>query len=358
MSAGLVERIKGVKDRILFYLEAIKQDQEALRQSQVASDEKIRVIGGELNGKIDILNAQMHDLASEAKRLEQQHQDELMFHILRSDNRYSYPLELEEYRRANPEISLLQYLRSFVASPNVIDIGANVGAVTELLLSAGFRVFAFEPLPAAYDKLLSRFEAAVGFRASPFAIGFADGTTSFYAVEVSDPKLSSSLEADLSVYSTLVKHSVPEGLVYSDPISVKVRSLKSLHDAGELPGDVSIVKIDTEGGDLDVIRGMGNTKYSVIMSEFWDAEHYFSNGEHGLLQNTVAHLRARGYGWHIVIYRELINGISSEPRFYCNIDQSVCSSWGNALFFRDYEVFKEALKWCSSMLQANKSYGS
>ncbi len=347
MSAGLVERIKGVKDRILSFLEAIKQDQD-----------KLLVVTTELRGQIDVLNAQVHDLAREAKFIEQKHFSELEKLVTPADDSYSYPEEIEKYRRTNPEVALLQYLRSFVASPNVIDIGANVGQVSELLLSAGYRVFAFEPLPKAYERLCERFNGiTVGFRSFPVAVGSTDGTTSFYAVELSNQELGESLDADLSVYSTLVKHSMPEGLNYAEPIDVKVRSLKSLHDSGELPGDVSILKIDTEGGDLDVIKGMGHTKYSIIMSEFWDAQHYFSNGEFGLLQNTVSHLRARGYAWHIVIYRELVNNESSEPRFYCNLDQSVRSSWGNALFFRDYEVFKEALRWCSAMLRANNSYG-
>jgi FkbM family methyltransferase len=350
MSAGLVERIKGVKDRILFYLEAIKQDQDKLLSSTQSTAE-------DLSARIDVLNAQMHDLAREAKYTQQRHFSELERLVTPTNDAYSYPSEVEKYRRSNPEVALLQYLRAFVASPNVIDIGANVGQVSELLLSAGYRVFAFEPLPEAYERLCERFTGiTVGFKPFPVAVGSTDGTTSFYAVELSNHELAESLDADLSVYSTMVKHGMPEGLNYAEPIEVKVRSLKSLHDSGELPGDVSILKIDTEGGDLDVIKGMGNTKYSVIMSEFWDAEHYFSNGEFGLLQNTVAHLRARGYVWHIVIYRALTNN-SSEPRFYCNIDQSVRSSWGNALFFRDYELFKEALKWCNAMLRSNNSYG-
>ncbi len=345
MSEGLVERIKGVKDRILFYLEAIKNDQTVLQNQQA-----------ELRGQLDVLNAQVHDLAREAKYIEQQHHVELSQALAPSSEHYSYPEDLEIYRRGNPEIALLQYLRSYLPSPNAIDIGANVGEVSAMLLSAGYRVFAFEPLPETYERLRERFESVPsGFKSFAVAVGAADGVTEFYTVEVADPELSRQMDADLSVYSTTVKHAVPVGMDYSEPIEVKVRSLKSLHASGELPADVSILKIDTEGGDLEVIRGMGTAKYAVIVSEFWDAEHYFSNGEFGLLPDTVAQLRARGYNWHVVIYRPGGENFV-EPRFYCNIDQSVRGSWGNVIFFRDYDVFKEALKWCSSMIRSNSSF--
>lgn len=345
MSEGLVERIKGVKDRILFYLEAIKNDQTVLLNQQA-----------ELRGQLDVLNAQVHDLAREAKHIEQEHHVELLHELKPSNAQYSYPPDLEIYRRGNPEVSLLQYLRSFLPSPNAIDIGANVGEVSAMLLSAGYRVFAFEPLPETYERLRERFEnISTGFKSFEMAVGAADGVTSFYTVNVGDPELSKHMDADLSVYGTTVKHSMPAGMEYSEPIDVKVRSLKSLHASGELPADISILKIDTEGGDLEVIRGMGTAKYAVIVSEFWDAEHYFSNGEFGLLQDTVAQLRARGYNWHIVIYRAGDENYV-EPRFYCNIDQSVRGSWGNVIFFRDYDVFKEALKWCSSTIRANSSF--
>jgi FkbM family methyltransferase len=345
MSESLVERIKSIKNHVLSSLETLKSGQEDLHRRQ-----------DELRGQIDVLNAQMHDLAREAKTIEQQHYEEFLRLVVPANEQFSYPADLELYRRGNPEISLLQYLRSFLPSPNAIDIGANVGEVSAMLLSAGYRVFAFEPMPETYERLRQRFEQVpTGFKSFPVAVGAADGVTSFYSLEVPGPELSKSMDADLSVYGTTVKHAVPDGMSYSEPVDVSVRSLKSLHGAGELPADVSILKIDTEGGDLEVIRGMGTIKYSVIVSEFWDAAHYFSNGEFGLLTDTVVQLRARGYNWHIVIYRPA-GAFCSEPRFYCNIDQSVQGSWGNAIFFRDYEVFKEALKWCSSMLRANSSF--
>ena len=353
MSVALVERIKAIKDRILFYLETIQGQQVRLSAGQEALFNELEKIQGKLNE----LGAQVQDLTALSIEVDKQRRDQFETLVAPINDPFSYPEEMEEFRRTNPEVSLLQHLRSFVQTNNVLDIGANVGQVSEQLLSAGFRVFAFEPSPYAYEKLVQRLNGATGFKHFPFAIGVKDFNTALYTVEITNEELRQTLDSDLTVYSTLVRHPMPEGLSYGTPLEVRVRSLKSLHESGELPGDVSIVKIDTEGGDLDVIRGMGNTKYAIIMTEFWDAAHYFSKGEFGLLAQTVLHLKNRGYPWHIVIYRVFDGMSGSEPRFYCNIDQSVHASWGNAIFFRDYDTFKEALKWCSAMLPANHSYG-
>jgi hypothetical protein len=63
----------------------------------------------------------------------------------------------------------------------------------------------------------------------------------------------------------------------------------------------------------------------------------------------VKAMRERNYRWHIVIYR--IWG-SHDISYYCNSAYSLDNSWGNVFFFKDYEVFSEALKWCSSVMPA------
>jgi hypothetical protein len=53
-------------------------------------------------------------------------------------------------------------------------------------------------------------------------------------------------------------------------VSVECRSLASLVRDGVLPATASIVKIDTEGHDLEVLRGMGtDLQCDVIMVEYW-----------------------------------------------------------------------------------------
>jgi hypothetical protein len=141
---------------------------------------------------------------------------------------------------------------------------------------------------------------------------------------------------------------MPEGLAFVQRISVSVKRLADLHQEGLVPSDIGLVKIDTEGFDLEVIQGMGDYRYPVVAAEFWDAEIPF--GTEGMLytmQNMVSEMRQRSYPWYIVIYR-----LWGQPHtaFFCNHDRSVPGSWGNIIFFRDRETFSEAQKWCSAAL--------
>jgi hypothetical protein len=141
-----------------------------------------------------------------------------------------------------------------------------------------------------------------------------------------------------------------EGLVFTETLSVTVKTLASLHETENLPTDIGLVKIDTEGFDLEVIKGMGDFIYPVVVAEFWDSNFPFGqSGSMNHLKDMVKAMRERNYRWHIVIYR--IWG-SHDISYYCNSIYSVDNSWGNVFFFQEYKVFNGALKWCSSVMPA------
>lgn len=262
----------------------------------------------------------------------------------------------QRYLLDNPEVSLLMALRSVLPTNVAIDIGANQGDVSELLLASGYEVFAFEPLPEVCHKLATRLGSNSQFHALSLGVGATNEQRDMFTVSV-DKDFENMFESDLSVYAGLVQHSLPQGMHYSQSISVPVKNLQTLHAEGLLPNDAAVLKIDTEGHDLAVIAGIGDARYSVIACEFWDGKHFFSQEQFGLLKPIVSALRAKGYAWHIVIYRVYDGISSSEPRFFCNFDDSVENSWGNVLFFRDFEVFKTAHSWCQSSLKETQLFG-
>ena len=109
-----------------------------------------------------------------------------------------------------------------------------------------------------------------------------------------------------------------------------------------------LVKIDTEGFDLEVIRGMGDYRYPVVITEFWDEKFPFGqSGAYNHIQDLVPAMKKRGYLWHIVLYR--VWG-SHKVSFYANLPRSVENAWGNIFFFQDYTVFSQALRWCSGLI--------
>jgi FkbM family methyltransferase len=250
-----------------------------------------------------------------------------------------------EYAVANPEAGLLEHLYSCLPARVALDVGANRGELSLSLLDAGYEVFAFEPFPPVYEKLRERLGGRPAFHASPVAIAQVDGEVDLQLVV---DTTGTGGYGDVTLLSSLILHPLPEGLVFSNSIRVSARSLDSLARAKEIPKDVALLKIDTEGYDLQVIRGMGDLQPAVVMAEFWDPAASLA-GTYTLnrLDDLVGEMRRRGYVWHVVVYR--VDG-SAEVAFFANHCRSVAQSWGNVLFFMDHDVFREALRWCSSVL--------
>jgi hypothetical protein len=152
---------------------------------------------------------------------------------------------------------------------------------------------------------------------------------------------------DVSELSTLGNHALPEGLEYAGSIDVPVRTLDSLHNQGLVPADVSYVKVDAEGFDLEVVLGMGSHRYPLVSVEFWDKNLPFGRGgARNGLPDLAGELQRRGYGWWIVLYK--VWGDNETVRFYCNAADTVDRSWGDAFFFQDQALFAEAERWCAA----------
>ncbi len=245
-----------------------------------------------------------------------------------------------------PELALVSHLTAFIPHRVAIDVGAHAGVYSEALLKAGFAVHAFEPNPKMISQLRARLGGRPGFAAHALAVGSSDGTLSLHLLKDS----TADHVYDASTLSTFTTHALPDGLTYDGALDVPVRSLEKLHADGVLPTEVGYLKVDTEGFDLEVVRGMGSHRYPLVSVEFWDSAMEFGkSGAMNALPDLVAELQGRGYSWWIVIYR-VWGDTTSSVRFYCNVARSVERSWGNAFFFQDYSLFAQAERWCSAVL--------
>jgi len=259
--------------------------------------------------------------------------------------KYKFVSDLSGFQ--STEIELLSYLYSYVPHRVAIDVGANQGDVASRLLEAGYEVYSFEPFPPIFERLRERLGHISNFHAMPFALGSAEETRNLHLADDLTPD---NTYKDPTLYSSLIPHSLSDGLVFKDTIPVSIKTIEGLHLRGELPSEVGIVKIDAEGFDLEVIKGMGDFQYPVVMAEFWDPGCPFGvSGTLNYLRDMVPVMRGKNYFWHLVIYR--IWG-SDDISFYANSMFSFDGSWGNVLFFQDQVVFLEALKWCFSALPA------
>src|SRR5882724_2793262 len=122
-----VRRVKDVKDRILFYLDVIKQDQDSFFNSTMSIINKLSI---QLTEQATDHKTQLNLLQEQNFYLNQK-LDVLSKRILPVDDPFSATATKTDYRISNPEVVLLQYLRSFLSNPNVLDIGANIGEVSQ-----------------------------------------------------------------------------------------------------------------------------------------------------------------------------------------------------------------------------------
>jgi FkbM family methyltransferase len=245
------------------------------------------------------------------------------------------------------DIELMVYLYSFLPHRRAIDVGANRGDVSGRLLQTGYEVYAFEPFPPVLTKLKERLADNPNFHAFPYALG---ATCETMDLHIAADQTAENTYEDATFYNSLTPHSLSEGLTFTETIPVEVKTLASLHNDVDLPPDIGLVKIDTEGFDLEVIKGMADHRYPVVVAEFWDPSFPFGQtGAMNHLKDLVPAMRERGYGWHIIIYR--IWG-SHDISFYCNANYSLANSWGNVFFFQDHAIFSEALKWCNATMPA------
>jgi len=272
-------------------------------------------------------------------------QTQLLIEKLQPLQKSKEKIIVDESYFQNIERGLMNYLYSYLPNRTALDIGANKGDISDSLLNSGYEVYAFEPFLPVFEKLANRFIDNPNFHVFSLAVGSTDEILDLY---IASDLTSTNVYQDSTYYNSLIKHSLAEDLVFTSTIPVNVTSLNTLHSSSKIPTEIGLVKIDTEGYDLEVIKGMGEHRYDVVVAEFWDSKFPFGqSNSKNLLEDMVKEMKQKDYNWYVVIYR--IWG-SSDVSYYCNYQYSVENSWGNVFFFRDYDIFNAALKWCSAII--------
>ncbi len=262
-----------------------------------------------------------------------------------SSNKGKTKIIIDESYFHNIERGLMNYLYSYLPHRGALDIGANKGDLSNALLKTGYEVYAFEPFTPVFEKLTSRLGNDPNFQAFSLALGSKKETRDLHVVS---DKTITQIYKDNTFYSSLHEHSLSESLIFADTFSVSVTTLEILHKSSTIPENIGLINIDTEGFDLEVIRGMGSQTYPVVVAQFWDSKFPFDqSGAMNLLEDMVKEMREKKYYWYIVIYR--VWG-SPDVSYYCNRQHSLENSWGNVFFFQDYDIFTQALMWCSSVI--------
>lgn len=143
------------------------------------------------------------------------------------------------------------YTRILQPGDTVIDIGAHTGRHTFPLARAvapSGKVFFFEPLPTEYQYILKKIEEfkmqhrknSIEFYSFNCALGQIDGEASFIVAE------------NYPEFSGLRKRQYHVKDVITKTIQVQIQKLDSLREPLQA---VKFIKIDAEGGELQILRG-------------------------------------------------------------------------------------------------------
>jgi FkbM family methyltransferase len=238
------------------------------------------------------------------------------------------PSRLDEFAdrqmRRQAELLLLGHLAPYLESNVAIDVGANTGDSTQALLDAGFSVFAFEPYPSLYQRLVERFAEERDFTAFDLAIGAADGTA----------RLKPSRETP---------NAAPD-----EGSEVEQRTLDSLQRSRQIPGEVGVLKISAGGDEVQTILGLGSLRPLVIVAEFREEEPLHGGGKaSGSLRSLATETRERGHKFNLAIYRA---AGAEKAHFLSNTLRVPDGSRGNVFFFAQAPLFEKALNWCDVFL--------
>src|SRR5262249_30008029 len=194
-------------------------------------------------------------------------------------------------------LSLLLRLSERLAERTVLDVGAERGAFVEAFLASGSsRVFAFEPFPSHAEFLRDRFASDDRVRVLEVALGARDEKVDLHIAEDRAGR-------EYPYYHSLVAFAETEQVRWAKRVPVTCRSLESLVEDGTLPAKVGVLKVDTEGHDLEVVRALGRLSPAVVMVEYWDTIAAIFGACPYTLEEVAELLVPRGYSNAVVIKR-------------------------------------------------------
>ncbi len=192
----------------------------------------------------------------------------------------------------------------------VFDVGANVGKWSQMLLAANPEsvIYAFEPSPSTFQTLQATFQKEP--RLKPYHLGLAEREGQFAFHDYGEN----------SVLSSFVSRQKSTGLEPVRVIQTRLTTVDRFCE-NEQVTSVDFVKIDTEGYEMSVLRGMTGAlnKRRVAMLQFEYGGTWLDTGE--TLAGANQLLSAHGYELY-----KLLPGSLERVRYDC----------------RKYETFKYA----------------
>ena len=223
------------------------------------------------------------------------------------------------------EIELMCLLAPCLRAKSFVDVGAEKGAIASALFECGLAGVLFEPLPRhlpALQALASHHGGAV----YPWAITDADGTREFHVATDAEG-------AELDYFHSLERIGGDARFAHGKSFDVTCRSLSSLVADGRLPEALGILKIDTEGNDLAVLRGLDagprSLRPELVVCEFF-TDGLYEGWREAHPQLAIGHMAKLGYTRYLAFKR--VAGFEQCVMGPCAF---LPRQWGNLFFLSD-----------------------
>lgn len=239
------------------------------------------------------------------------------------------------------EVQLFEMLAHELSPTLMVDVGAHKGTMFAPFLNAGWSIHAFEPFRSNLEFLEKEFGHVDSVVLHPEAVSSSSGVKPFHLATKPDGGELHDFYHSLEVIGDDDYHAKGE------TVAVATVSLDDLVQEGRLPPEVGFTKIDTEGHDLEVLKGGARLRSKVVAVEFWCPQH--PQGPSPSPPAEIVELMVeRGYSRHIVIEHDLDDNI----RFKSSLDDVLPDAWGNLLFFHgENPPFLSSWRWWGQHVQ-------
>lgn len=245
------------------------------------------------------------------------------------------------YLAQDTEIKLINSLAPYLVNRNFIDVGAEKGEFALTMFEQGLCGILFEPMSrhhAELQQLVSRYADSKMYIC---AISNVDAKQKFYVATDSDGK-------ELDYYHSLQKGDTPGIFEHSNFFEVECRSLLSLAEHGEIFSDIGILKIDTEGNDLNVLRGMGSLRPEIIICEYF-TQGLYAGWPEGGPESIITYMH--GLGYHDFLATKRVGRLEFVGLGTAAYQEK---QWGNLFFFREDYYAKVQLEIAECILRNEK----